>query len=72
MTIGFLVVVAPSGIGVREAVLVAALAPVLDPSSALGVALVLRVVFTLADLIAATVTVPIRIGRATKRAYATV
>jgi glycosyltransferase 2 family protein len=62
MTIGFLVVVAPSGIGVREAVLVAALSPVLDTTTALGVALVLRVVFTLADLIAATVTVPVRVA----------
>jgi uncharacterized membrane protein YbhN (UPF0104 family) len=62
MTIGFLVVVSPSGIGVREAVLVAALTPVLDPASALGVALVLRVVFTLADLIAAAATLPIRLA----------
>jgi uncharacterized membrane protein YbhN (UPF0104 family) len=61
MTIGFLVVVAPSGLGVREAVLVAALSPVLDAPTALGVALVLRVVFTLADLIAAAVTVPVRV-----------
>ena len=55
MTIGFVVVVAPSGIGVREAVLVAALAPVLAAGPALGVALVLRLVFTLADLVAALV-----------------
>ena len=62
MTVGALVVVSPSGIGVREAVLVATLAPVLEPSSALAVALVLRVVFTLADLLAAAATVPIRIA----------
>ena len=62
MTIGFLIVIAPSGIGVREAVLVAALVPVLDHSTALGVALVLRFVFTLADLLAAVATVPIRIA----------
>jgi uncharacterized membrane protein YbhN (UPF0104 family) len=61
MTIGFLVALAPSGIGVREAVLVAALAPVLDPSTALGVALALRLVSTLADLIAAAATMPIRL-----------
>jgi uncharacterized membrane protein YbhN (UPF0104 family) len=61
LTIGLLVAVAPSGIGVREAVLVAALAPVLDTTSALGVALVLRLVFTLADLVAAAATVPIRL-----------
>ena len=62
MTIGFLVVVAPSGLGVREAVLVAALSPVLDAKTALGVALVLRLVFTVADLVAATVTVPLRVA----------
>ena len=61
MTAGFLVVIAPSGIGVREAVLVAVLAPVLAAGPALGVALVLRAVFTLADLLAALVTLPIRI-----------
>jgi len=61
MTVGALVVISPSGIGVREAVLVATLAPVLEPTDALAVALVLRVVFTLADLVAAAVTVPIRI-----------
>jgi uncharacterized membrane protein YbhN (UPF0104 family) len=63
MTVGFLVVISPSGIGVREAVLVAVLAPVLPPSTALAVALVLRVVFTLADLLAAAATLPIRISR---------
>ena len=63
MTAGFIVVVAPSGIGVREAVIVAALAPVLNTSAALAVALVLRLVFTVADLVAAAATVPIRIGR---------
>jgi uncharacterized membrane protein YbhN (UPF0104 family) len=61
MTIGFLIAVAPSGIGVREAVLVAALSPVLDPSAALAVAVGLRIVFTLADLIAAAATMPIRV-----------
>jgi len=64
MTVGALVVVSPSGIGVREAVLVATLAPVLEPSNGLAVALVLRVVFTLADLLAAAATVPIRITSA--------
>jgi uncharacterized membrane protein YbhN (UPF0104 family) len=61
MTLGTLVVVAPSGIGVREAVIVAALAPVLERSEALAVALVARLVFVLADLIAAAVTVPVRL-----------
>lgn len=61
MTAGFLVVIAPSGIGVREAVLVVVLAPVLAAGPALGVALVLRAVFTVADLLAALATLPIRI-----------
>jgi glycosyltransferase 2 family protein len=61
MTAGFLVVVAPSGIGVREAVLVAALSPVLDTGEALSVALVVRLAFTLADLLAAAATLPIRL-----------
>jgi uncharacterized membrane protein YbhN (UPF0104 family) len=63
MTAGFIIVVAPSGIGVREAVLVAALAPVLSTSAALAVALVLRLLFTFGDLAAAAIVAPIRIGR---------
>jgi uncharacterized membrane protein YbhN (UPF0104 family) len=62
MTAGFIVVVAPSGIGVREAVVVAALAPVLRPGPALGVALVLRLLFTIADLLAAAASAALRIG----------
>ena len=61
MTAGFVVFVAPSGIGVREAVLVAALSPVLDSGEALSVALVVRLVFTLADLIGAAAALPIRL-----------
>jgi hypothetical protein len=61
MTAGFLVFIAPSGIGIREAVLVAALAPALDTGEALSVALVARLVFTLADLLAAAAAVPIRL-----------
>jgi len=61
MTAGFLVVVAPSGIGVREAALVAGLAPILPAGPALAIALVLRVVFTAADVLAAALTlVPLR------------
>jgi uncharacterized membrane protein YbhN (UPF0104 family) len=63
MTAGFIVVVAPSGIGVREAVVVAALAPVLSTSAALAVALVLRLLFTLGDLVAAAAVAPIRLSR---------
>ena len=62
MTAGFLVFIAPSGIGVREAVLVAALSPVLDTGEALSVALVVRLVFTLADLIGAAATLPVRLS----------
>ncbi len=61
MTAGFLVFLAPSGIGIREAVLVAALAPVLDTGEALSVALVARLVFTLADLLAAAAALPVRL-----------
>jgi hypothetical protein len=61
MGVGLLVVVAPSGIGVREAIVVAVLAPVLNGSEALAVALVARLIFTLADLLAAAVVVPVRI-----------
>lgn len=60
MTAGMFVIIAPSGIGVREAVLVAALAPVLETSAALAVALVLRLLFILGDLLAAAMVVPIR------------
>jgi glycosyltransferase 2 family protein len=53
MTAGMIAVVAPSGIGVREAVIVAALAVYLPVGAALGLALASRLVFTIADLIAA-------------------
>jgi glycosyltransferase 2 family protein len=49
-TAGFLVVVAPGGVGVREAALAVALGPVLPAGAPLVVALVSRVVLTLADL----------------------
>lgn len=47
---GFLVVIAPAGAGVREAVLVLGLAATLDAPAALLVALVSRVLVTLSDL----------------------
>ena len=49
-TLALLIVVAPNGIGAREVVLVAALAPVLSASAALAVALEARLVTTLSDL----------------------
>ncbi len=59
MTVGFLVVVAPSGIGVREAVLVAALAGTLSVAHALAAALVFRLVLTVADVGAAVIVLPL-------------
>jgi uncharacterized membrane protein YbhN (UPF0104 family) len=50
-TAGFLVVIAPGGVGVREAALTVALGPVLPPGAPLVVALVSRVVMTVADLV---------------------
>ena len=49
-TAGFLFVVAPAGAGVRELALVVALAPVLDRTGALAVAVLSRVLMTLGDL----------------------
>jgi glycosyltransferase 2 family protein len=48
--VGFLVFIAPGGIGAREAALVVTLAPVLPAGAPLIVAIVSRVVLTLADL----------------------
>lgn len=50
-TLGLVVIVAPAGIGVRELVLVVALAPVMDPGAALVVAALSRLVLTVADLL---------------------
>jgi hypothetical protein len=55
-SVGFLIVFAPAGAGVRELILVAALQPVLDPGKATVVALASRLVTIAADLIAAAVT----------------
>ena len=49
-TAGFLVVIAPGGVGVREAALTVALGPVLATGAPLVVALASRVVMTIADL----------------------
>jgi uncharacterized membrane protein YbhN (UPF0104 family) len=49
-TLALLVVVAPNGIGAREVVLVATLAPILPSSAALAIALVARIVTTFSDL----------------------
>jgi uncharacterized membrane protein YbhN (UPF0104 family) len=52
-TAGFLVVFAPAGAGVREVILVATLKTVLDTGEATVVALVSRVLMSVADLIVA-------------------
>lgn len=52
-SVGFIVVIAPAGAGVREAVLVVTLAPVIDHTHALVVALLSRLLATVADLLAA-------------------
>jgi uncharacterized membrane protein YbhN (UPF0104 family) len=53
MTAGLLAVASPSGLGVREAVLVAALSPFGGVGTALGVALASRLILTVADVLAA-------------------
>jgi glycosyltransferase 2 family protein len=57
MTVGLFAVFAPSGLGVREAVLVAALLPLLGPTDgvgvALGIALASRMLFIVADVVMA-------------------
>ncbi|MDQ3735194.1 MAG: flippase-like domain-containing protein [Actinomycetota bacterium] len=57
MTAGLLAVASPSGLGVREAVLVALLAPFAGLGAALGVALASRLILTVADVLAASVAV---------------
>jgi glycosyltransferase 2 family protein len=47
--VGFLVVIAPAGVGAREAMLVVALSPVMPASAATAVALLSRFVMTAAD-----------------------
>jgi uncharacterized membrane protein YbhN (UPF0104 family) len=58
MTISLFAILAPSGLGVREAVLVAALVPALPSpnaaGTALGIALASRILFILADALTAT------------------
>ncbi|MER5705236.1 lysylphosphatidylglycerol synthase domain-containing protein [Micromonospora sp. NPDC002296] len=57
MTVGMFAFLSPSGLGVREAVLVATMAPFLTSAggigAATGIALASRLIFTVADLLAA-------------------
>lgn len=62
MAAGFLIFLTPSGLGVREAVTVVVLSPVLDRSEGLAVALVARLLFTAADALAAAAVSPRKIG----------
>jgi glycosyltransferase 2 family protein len=47
---GIVLVLAPSGAGAREALIVSALAGVMGPGEALGIAVVSRMLFTVADV----------------------
>ncbi|OLT28219.1 hypothetical protein BJF83_01855 [Nocardiopsis sp. CNR-923] len=69
-TLGLLVVFAPAGLGVREAVLVVALAPVVDAGAALVVAVLSRLVMTVADAAWAGLSVPL--SRSARREVRTV
>jgi len=51
--VGYLVIVTPAGLGVREVALVAALSPVLAPADALVLAIASRAIVTAADLVVA-------------------
>ena len=51
MTVGLFAFLLPSGIGAREAVVVAALTTVMSPGRALAIALLSRVMFTVAEMI---------------------
>ncbi len=55
MSAGFLAFVLPSGVGVREAVIVAALAPLAASGPTLAIALTSRLIFTIADVATASV-----------------
>lgn len=56
---GFVVAVMPGGLGVREGVLMSALAPALGPDRSVVAALALRLVWVAAELAAAAVLVPL-------------
>lgn len=51
--IGYLVIITPAGLGVREVALVAALSPALAPADALVLAIASRAIVTVADLVVA-------------------
>ncbi len=49
-SVGFVLIIFPSGVGPRELALIAALAPVMSRGSALVIAIVSRLVMTIGDL----------------------
>jgi glycosyltransferase 2 family protein len=53
LTAGMVAFLSPSGLGVREAIITAALLPYVPPGVALGMALASRMIFTVADLVSA-------------------
>jgi uncharacterized membrane protein YbhN (UPF0104 family) len=53
MAAGVLFIIVPSGAGIREAIIVAALAPVMTTGQALGIAVVSRALFIAADVLTA-------------------
>ncbi len=56
---GFVVAVLPGGLGVREGVLMSALAPALGQDRSVVAALMLRLVWVAAEVVAAAILVPI-------------
>jgi uncharacterized membrane protein YbhN (UPF0104 family) len=58
--VGFLIVVAPAGVGAREGMLVVALAPAMSASTATALALVSRLVMTAGDFVWAAIAVAVR------------
>lgn len=68
--VGFVVVVAPAGLGVREAALVVALGPAVPPGAALAMAVVSRVVLSVVDVIWGSVGVLVLLRRGRPAAMA--
>lgn len=62
MSAGFIAFVLPSGVGVREAVVVAGLSPIMATGPALAFALTSRLVFTVADVSSALIAVLVSRG----------
>ena len=59
---GFLVAVLPGGLGVREGVLMSVLAPAIGSEQAVIASLVLRLVWVVAELVAAAILIPFFVG----------